>query len=260
MKIFLFASLALYALSFITVIVFNLGGGKRLDAVSRALLVTGLVIHAAGLVSRIYSAGHAPMASMYETLAFYGWTTALLSAFVIFRYNERSTELITMPVSMLAVASAIANEKPGGALTLILRTRWFETHVTASFAAYSFFTLAFSGAVLYLIHDFRNGAPEEMRKFQEIAGRSVLWGFFFFSASMFAGAVWAYLAWGNYWMWEPKIIWSFIVWFYYAGAMHAYYIRQWRGRGLSIATALGFFVVLFTYLGVSVLMKSSHSF
>ncbi len=62
------------------------------------------------------------------------------------------------------------------------------------------------------------------------------------------------------WMWEPKMIWSFIVWFYYAGAMHAYYLRAWRGRALSVATVFGFFVALFTYLGVSLLMKSSHSF
>jgi ABC-type transport system involved in cytochrome c biogenesis permease subunit len=99
-----------------------------------------------------------------------------------------------------------------------------------------------------------------MKKFQEIAGRSVLWGFCFFSASMFSGAVWAYLAWGIYWLWEPKVIWSFIVWFFYAGAMHAYYVKDWRGTGLSVATVMGFFVVLFTYLGVSLLMKSSHSF
>jgi len=98
------------------------------------------------------------------------------------------------------------------------------------------------------------------KDFQDIANRSILWGFFFFSASMFAGAVWAYLAWGTYWLWEPKVIWSFIVWFYYAGAMHAYYVKEWRGKGLAIATVIGFFVVLFTYLGVSLLMKSSHSF
>ena len=101
---------------------------------------------------------------------------------------------------------------------------------------------------------------ENKKDFQDIANRSILWGFFFFSASMFAGAVWAYLAWGTYWLWETKVIWSFIVWFYYAGAMHAYYVKEWRGKGLAIATIVGFFVVLFTYLGVSMLMKSSHSF
>ncbi len=260
MKPFIYATIILYAISFFTVVVCNISGSKALEKVSRASLVLGLVVHTAGLIQRIYSTGHAPMASMYETLVFYGWTAVLVSVIVVFRYKERETELFTVPVSVLALLFALSNEKPGGPLTLILRTRWFETHVTASFAAYALFTLAFSAAVLYLVHRYRGMEETELKKFQEIAARAVLWGFFFFSASMFAGAVWAYLAWGTYWLWEPKVIWSFIVWFYYAGAMHAYFVKEWRGRGLSVATVIGFFVVLFTYLGVSMLMKSSHSF
>lgn len=260
MKPFLFASLALYALSFITVIIYNLKSSKGLEGASKIFLALGFLSHTAGLIARIYYTGHAPMASMYETLVFYSWTTILVSIIVIFRYSERVTEIITVPVSILALIFALANEKPGGPLTLILKTRWFETHVTASFAGYALFTLAFSAALLYLLKSAKGADEPELKKFQDIAGRSILWGFFFFSASMFAGAVWAYLAWGVYWMWEPKIIWSFIVWFYYAGAMHAYFVKEWRGKGLSIATVIGFFVVLFTYLGVSMLMKSSHSF
>ena len=33
------------------------------------------------------------------------------------------------------------------------------------------------------------------------------------------------------WVREPKVTWSFIVWFYYADAMHdAYYIKEWQGE------------------------------
>lgn len=260
MKPFLFAAIALYALSFVVVVAHHASRRTALESASRYLLVLGLLVHTGALVQRILETGHAPMASMYETLVFFSWTTVLVSAIVIFRYSERATELVTVPVAVLALVFALFNEKPGGPLTLILRTLWFETHVISSFAGYALFTLAFAGAVVYLIKRSMGRDEEELRKFQEIAGRSILWGFFFFSASMFAGAVWAYLAWGTYWLWEPKVIWSFIVWFYFAGAMHAWYVREWRGTGLAIATIIGFIIVLFTYLGVSLLMKSSHSF
>ncbi|MFQ5735794.1 MAG: cytochrome c biogenesis protein CcsA [Thermodesulfobacteriota bacterium] len=259
MKPFLYAVLALYGASVAAVLAHHISGSVKAAKASKLLLSIGLLVHTLALIERIASTGHAPMASMYETLVFFAWCTSLVSVLVIFRYEERATELITVPVAMLAVVFALFNVKPGGPLTLILDTRWFEIHVTASFAAYALFTLAFSGAVFYLINDVR-GVEQGQRKFQDIAARSILWGFFFFSASMFSGAVWGYLAWGTYWMWEPKIIWSFIVWFFYAGAMHAYYGKEWKGRGLSVATVIGFFVVLFTYLGVSMLMRSSHSF
>jgi ABC-type transport system involved in cytochrome c biogenesis permease subunit len=149
MKPYLFAAAALYALSFLTVIAYHASKSRPLEMASRALLVLGLLAHTGGLVQRILSTGHAPMASMYETLVFFSWTTVLVSAIVIFRYAERETELVTVPVSVLAIAFALLNEKPGGPLTLILRTRWFETHVTASFAGYALFTLAFAGPCTY---------------------------------------------------------------------------------------------------------------
>jgi ABC-type transport system involved in cytochrome c biogenesis permease subunit len=199
------------------------------------------------------------MGSVFETLLFYSWFTALLSAVVVWRYKERLTELITIPIASVALAVVCQNQIGGGELPLILKTLWFEVHVLSSFAAYSFFTLAFSGAVFYIFLR-RRLDDDVVSSLQDIAGKCVLWGFFFFSASMFAGAVWAYLAWGIYWLWEPKVLWSFIVWFWFAGVMHAWHVREWKGMGLSIATVLGFFVTVFTYLGVGLLMKSSHSF
>ncbi len=260
MKPLLYASFILYLSGFFLVDVYHVKGRSALEVISRALVTVGLLVHTAALIFRIHSTGHAPMASMYETLVFYSWTVVLVTAVVIYRYSERMVEVVTLPVAMLALMFAFTKEEPGGPLALVLRTRWFETHVIASFAAYALFTLAFSGALFSLIYESRPSDAAKVKRFQEISSRSVLWGFCFFSLAMFSGAVWAYLAWGIYWLWEPKSIWSFILWFYYAGAMHAYYVKEWKGRGLSIATIIGFGIVIFTYLGVSLLMKSSHNF
>ena len=264
MRQLLYAAIILYLCSLFLVALYHL---KRSDAswlvlelVTKALVTAGLLVHTAALVLRIYSTGHAPMSSMYETLLFYSWTVVLVTIIVIYRYEERMVELVTVPVALLTLFFAFARETSGGPLPLVLKTRWFEVHVIASFIAYAFFTLAFSGALFSLIHEHWRLGEDHIKRFQYIASRSVLWGFCFFSLAMFSGAVWAYLAWGIYWLWEPKSIWSFIVWFYYAGAMHAYYVKEWKGRGLSIAVIIGFFVVIFTYLGVSLLMKSSHNF
>src|SRR3990170_7281554 len=190
MKPYLFAAAALYCLGLFTVIAYHASKSKPLEKASRWLLVLGLLAHTGGLVQRVLSTGHAPMASMYETLVFYSWTTVLVTAIVIFRYAERTVESVTVPVALVALFFALVNAEPGGPLNIFLRTRWFEVHVTFSFAAYALFTLAFAGALLYLLSGKGEDDPEK-RKFQEIAGRSVLWGFFFFSAAMFSGAVWA---------------------------------------------------------------------
>lgn len=264
MTTLIYSAVLLYLIDLAAVLAFHIFKRPRLEVFSRWALYGGFAVHTAALVLRAYSTGHAPMASVFETLLFFGWTTVLVTLFVVTRYGERSVELVTVATAALALVFALLNPTVDEPLPLVLKTLWFELHVSASFAAYALFTLAFAGACLYLLHDLRGGedryGAEVLTKYETIAGRSILWGFLFFSTSMFSGAVWAWLAWGTYWLWEPKVLWSFIVWFYFAGAIHAYYVRQWRGRGLAVATVLGFFVVVFTYLGVGLLMKSSHSF
>lgn len=264
MLILLLEATAIFYVLHVLVLLTGRAGKCRLTGrIATGLISAGFITHTIALILRIQSTGHAPMASMFETLIFYSWATVLVTLIVILRYNERMPGLITVPVSILAIVFAISRYELGRPLNLILRTRWFESHVTLSFAAYALFTLAFAGAVLFLYTSYRGGGEgraEAIKKYEEIAGKGVLWGFLLFSGAMISGAVWGYLAWGAYWLWEPKSIWSFILWFYYAGAMHAWYIRKWRGKGLAVATIIGFGLLLFTYLGVSLLMKSSHMF
>ena len=168
----------------------------------------------------------------------YSWAVSGVVAVVGYRYNERLTGLIMMPLSIMAFIFSFLNMTAPRKLPLILRTYWFELHVITSFAAYALFTLALSSAVFFIIRSYRQGegtpastpthAPHEYpgaRDFLDITGRAILFGFFFFSVSMFSGAIWGFVAWGAYWMWEPKMLWSFVVWFWYAGAMHLWYMK-----------------------------------
>jgi ABC-type transport system involved in cytochrome c biogenesis permease subunit len=79
------------------------------------------------------------------------------------------------------------------------------------------------------------------------------------------GGIWAYYAWGSYWIWTPKEIWSAILWLYFAVLTHLKFIPPesgwpgWSRRMEMGATAVGYFVMLATFLGVSLLLRSSHS-
>jgi len=239
----------------------------RLNRLSLLVVAAALIVHTVLIGVRTYYSARLPVAAVGETLLFYSWCVIVATLFVVLRYRDRVTGLVTIPIGIIALAIGLSRWTPPKTLPLILRTVWFEIHVIASFAGYALFSLAFAGALLYLIRSFGSSGGDEGGRGESsaetslgVARTGVVWGFFLFSASMFSGAVWGYLAWGTYWMWEPKILWSFIVWFWFAGTMHAWYIRSWKGRTLAIATILGFVVVGFTYLGVGLLMKSSHSF
>src|SRR4030066_2033178 len=121
MTLFVFSALILYISGLFLVITYHLTKKDFLEGVSRASLVIGLLSHTIALAIRTYESGHAPMLAMYETLLFYSWSTVLVSAIVIFRYNERLTELITVPVAILAMIFAQINEITTKPLNLFLK-------------------------------------------------------------------------------------------------------------------------------------------
>jgi len=134
----------------------------------------------------------------------------------------------------------------------ILRTLWFELHVALAFFAYALFGIGALLGAMFL-------ASRE-RPLLDLQYRASLVGYSFFSASMVAGGIWGYYAWGTYWLWTPKELWTSILWLFYSLYLHLR-LKGTRWDGVvAWGGIVGFAVALFTYLGVSMLMKSSHSF
>ena len=75
-----------------------------------------------------------------------------------------------------------------------------------------------------------------------------------------AGAFWANHAWGKYWTWDPKVIWSLVTWFIYAGYMDLRLTRGWAGRRMSYIAIIGFGIMIFTFLGVTYLLQGLHAY
>ncbi|HTR44663.1 MAG TPA: c-type cytochrome biogenesis protein CcsB [Thermodesulfovibrionales bacterium] len=95
----------------------------------------------------------------------------------------------------------------------------------------------------------------------EITYRSIAIGFPIFTlGGLIFGAIWADQAWGVYWSWDPKETWSLISWFVYAFYLHARLLRGWKGKKIAVVAVVGFVAVVFTYLGVNLLLSGLHSY
>jgi cytochrome c-type biogenesis protein CcsB len=95
----------------------------------------------------------------------------------------------------------------------------------------------------------------------EITYKSIAIGFPIFTlGGLVFGAIWADQAWGVYWSWDPKETWSLITWFIYAFYLHGRMIRGWRGKKVAIVAVIGFTAVIFTYLGVNLLLSGLHAY
>lgn len=96
---------------------------------------------------------------------------------------------------------------------------------------------------------------------EEITYKSIAIGFPIFTlGGLIFGAIWADQAWGVYWSWDPKETWSLITWLFYAFFLHARLLKGWRGHKISVVAVVGFVAVIFTYLGVNLLLSGLHSY
>lgn len=219
------------------------------------LFAGGLVAGAAYLAARGIDLGRLPLVGPHDTLAFFSVSIGLMALPFLFSPVLRKSSSFTWVTGCAAALFGVmAFLFPAFAMPLppVLRTLWFELHVALAFFAYALFAI---GAVLGAL--FLAGGE---RRLLDLQYRASLVGYTFFSGSMVSGGIWGYFAWGTYWLWTPKELWTSILWVYYTFWLHLRLKGTGGDRALAWAGIAGFAVMLFTYLGVSMLMKSSHSF
>lgn len=224
-------------------------------SVRRAGLIVALTAQLFYLLSRGLALGRLPLLGPHDTLLFFGMSLALMGLMSSYSPIVRGTRWFTVTVGISSgvfTTIALLFKPLNMPLPQILDTLWFELHVVVAFFGYALFAIGAIASAAYL----RTG----IRSYLDLLYKTALVGWTFFSASMISGGIWGYYAWGTYWLWTPKELWTSVLWLFYALLLH---IRLKGPRWDAVFAWLGIagaFVMLFTYLGVSMLMKSSHSF
>lgn len=241
-------------------VVFYLFGYSRI-----ALVFAGFGLQAGYMFYRGARLGRLPIIGPHDTLYFLSFAIVLFALPLTFRMKDRSRHLFPMLLlSALFICLSLFFPPHAGPLPPVLKTFWFESHVALSFFAYALFGVAAVLGGVFLVSGRKDGnnEAEETRDAtaEALQYKAILVGYCLFSAAMVFGGIWAYYAWGTYWLWTPKELWTVILWLFYSLYLHARLRSWWIGRPSAVLGIIGFVIVLFTYLGVSLLMKSSHSF
>jgi len=89
---------------------------------------------------------------------------------------------------------------------------------------------------------------------------AIVYGFPFLTVGMITGSIYAQVALGSYWQWDPKEVWSLITWLFYAALLHERLAAGWKGRRAAVMSIFCFAVLIFTFLGASLWLGGYHSF
>lgn len=236
---------------------------KVLGRPASLLLGLSLAAHLAAFFWRwresyLFGVGHVPLTNMFESLSFFSLSVAFIYLVMELRLRERRFGVLVAPAAFLILAYAGLESPELRPLMPALKSNWLISHVLTCFLAYAAFTVAFILGLGLIFRPRKNPGGETPAG--RLSYQTLIFGFVMLSAGILTGAVWAERAWGSYWSWDPKETFSLITWLIYALAIHFKAVWGFSERRMAAFTTIGFAAVLFTYLGVNVLLPGLHSY
>ncbi|MCB2176430.1 MAG: c-type cytochrome biogenesis protein CcsB [Actinomycetales bacterium] len=247
----------------------------RALGIAMSVTTLGLVLELVGIVLRGIAAHRVPWANMYEFTVVGTFVAVLTFRLLTLRRDVRFLGAFVLGLSVVALGLGLTVfYTRAGAVVPALQSYWLVIHVTIAVIATGMFTVGVSASGLQLLKESReSGSPRlshprfamldqlpSVRALEGLAFRINAIGFVLWTFTVMAGAVWAEHAWSRFWGWDPKEVWSFIVWVVYAAYLHARTTRGWSPKAIAWFSIAGFAVLIFNFTGVNLLLPGKHSY
>ncbi|NOX96781.1 MAG: c-type cytochrome biogenesis protein CcsB [Nitrospirae bacterium] len=264
-----FIALALYMLSS-GCFIFSIG--KDSKWLLRAGLISSLLgigFHSFSLVVIGIQGGHIPITNLFEALSFLSWSLVLLFLISYLKYRSKALAGFALPLATIILLPAAFSSRAFQELPPFWQNWWLGLHGMSILLAYGAFGLAFISAIMYLLQErqLKIKSPgllyrwlPSLERLEEINHKAITIGFAFLTFGIIIGLVWARKAQSTGWSWGGKETWTVITWLVYALLLHRRITSNLRGRKIAYLCILGFGLVLFTFIGVSLLFPGLHSF
>ncbi len=265
-----------------------------------SVLGAGVVVASIGIIAQIVSLGlrwgysqHVPWNDLYGSLSVVSLFTAVIFLIYGFRYQIWFAAPFAFLVSDGLLAYAKGWNKGLEPLVPSLQSSWIYIHVPVVLASYAAFLIGAVLSVIYLLK--KNDEDRTLRMAGQSVGAAVsaqtaelgaprpLWlrwldsvpastrldvaayrvnsvGEILLTAGIILGALWAHVAWGSYWQWDPKETAALTNWIVYAAYVHLHTRPSMRGTVAAWVSIAGFLTVLFSYFAVNIVISGLHSY
>jgi cytochrome c-type biogenesis protein CcsB len=269
-RVFYLIALALFAVG--TVAYFRAFSRRVADYKKTRVQIVcyGALFQLIGLAMYTIYLHQAPFLGLFQGLVFASFLLALLFLMITrMLEDERSVGIIVLPLilifQLLGVFTPLhAVDDPSLSLN-----PWFILHAAVALFSYGAFAVSFATAVLFLllhrqIKDKRLGRLFErlpsLGELDYLTYRSITVGFIALTLAIVFGVIWTQINLGRLLQGDSKEIITLINWLVYALYLHSRYNKGWQGKNSAILAILGFAILIFNFVFVTVLLSRTHAF
>ena len=281
------AAVVLYALAIAGFVAYWFFRSRGVLGVGLLFTVAGLISQALSLGMRAYYSHHVPWNDLYGSLSMVSlWAVVL---FLIFgsRFNLWFAAPLVLACTDALLAYAKGWNKGLAPLVPSLQSPWIFIHVPIVLASYAAFLIGFATSVIYLLKKWDEDRAASVAgqsvgaavaaaerpawlgwldivpsssRLDVISYRVIAVCEILLTAGIILGGVWAHMAWGSYWQWDPKETAALASWLIYASYLHLHTRPSWRGVRAAWWSIAGFISILFCYFGVNIWISGLHSY
>ena len=229
-----------------------------------AWLGTGLLV--VSVLLRGLSVERAPLGNIFEFSVAGSAVAMLIFCLGPLRKGMHWLGLFVLaPISLLLWVAGTLWYTEAAELVPSLDSYWLVIHVSAAVLATGLSIVGGVLAALFLVRDRASArsfwaklpaAPQlERLSYGMHVVAFPLWTF-----ALITGAVWARQAWSSYWNWDPKEVWTFVIWVVYAAYLHARVTRNANRRTVAWIAIAGFACIVINYTIVNFYFVGQHSY
>jgi cytochrome c-type biogenesis protein CcsB len=232
----------------------SLWGKRVLPAkIAAWLMFAALSVHTLSFAARWFAGGALTLVSLHDTLSFFAW--AMAAAYLILQLKTKTRVLgafVAPVIGLLMVVASVGLGGPVGA-TAMFKGTLVTIHILLAVTGEALFAVASCAGLMYLIQDHllkkkRAGGLSRLfpslRDLDRINHLCLFAGFPLLTIGVLAGSLWARMVWGSHWQWDPKQVWTLLVWGFYAFLLHQRIAIGWRGRTAARWSLAGFAILL----------------
>jgi len=251
----IYATMAVYLLAFVAM-------AARRTRAGRVLFFVGFLVVAVAFVYRWHDVRHVPLQNLFEVFLFLGMGIYPISWFCR-RVRRIGGQWADMLIGFIVLfpAGFVFNAEPMQ-LPPALQSWLFAPHVAVYMLAYVFMAKAAFQAGEQLVNR-RPTIEDTWMPAEQATYELIAIGFPLLTLGLILGSWWGKLAWGRYWGWDPKELWSLASWLVYLGYFHWRHMHGKRYPRLNSAwaiTGMAAIVITLLWVNLSRIFTGLHSY
>ncbi|UCC79568.1 MAG: cytochrome c biogenesis protein CcsA [Candidatus Zixiibacteriota bacterium] len=266
--IFFWATALFMAVSFFMGLLSAVFKKPKAFNIGRLLYLAGFIAITAFGIIRWARTGHPPFVTLFESMITAIWFVALI--YHLFRLKFDCISILFLPISfvsflMIGWASSLSHDATP--LSAALSNVWLFIHASFATSGAAAFLIAASLAALYLMGEKKINSMEVVAKKVPIYNNLpkgvqnfMIFGLILWGVMIVSGSIWAHIAWGRYWAWDPIELWSLISWILYGLILHAHLAFGLTKRVFCWAAIIAAVTIVFSLWGVQYIYNTIHTY